>query len=157
MNAETPQQHPSSASPSREGGASDPQTLTQDQRAEERTEVCAECELRIFNGPDAEPTVVHGTTKNLSFRGVCVVSEVCNAVAPGKAVEIHAKFEGRRPEYLAGIIVFCRKIDTDHFQLGIQVEATGQAPILTHDIERARALYDWFDESLRKDEGNAGA
>lgn len=119
-----------------------------DLRSEERSEVSISCDLHIFDGPDIIVTKVPAITCDLSFRGISIVSEVPCPLRVGQTIEAVITLSNDTPEYLAGTVAHCHEIGNGKYELGIQVQAAGRAPILLHDPQQARQLYDWFAESL---------
>jgi hypothetical protein len=120
-----------------------------EQRAEKRRGVSGRCEMIVFCGPRAQQSIVRGRVQNLSFGGVAVIIDVATEVYPGHAVEARIDLPGERRRYVAGTVTYCRLAAGGAYEIGIKVEAAGQAPILMPDVESAKLRYAWFAESLQ--------
>lgn len=118
-------------------------------RAEPRHTICAGCKLWLFDGP--KPTARHadGVVRNLSFKGIALVSEVSEPIPPGRPVEVVVESENEPRTHAAGVVAYCSMIATGCFEFGIRVEATSTDPILIGDPAEAVKTYDWFAKALK--------
>jgi hypothetical protein len=56
---------------------------------------------------------------------------------------------------MAGLVAFCRQISAGAYDIGIQLVARGDAPILARD-GTIESQPDWVREALRDAEGRGG-
>ena len=120
-----------------------------DQRAERRRPLHADCELCLFNAM-GEPVIIRdAVARNLTFLGLSVVVSMSDPVRIGRPVEAVVWAGDHARTYIAGTVAFCREVDNDCQEVGIAVKAAGSAPILMHDVHMARTVYEWFDAALK--------
>lgn len=117
-------------------------------RAEPRHTICAGCQLWLFHG--SGPTARHadGVARNLSFKGIALVSDVSEAIPPGRPVEIVIESPDEPRTCAAGVVAYCSLLAAGCYEFGIRVEAAGTDPILIGDPAEAAKTYDWFAKAL---------
>ncbi|MGB2986938.1 MAG: PilZ domain-containing protein [Phycisphaerae bacterium] len=119
-----------------------------EKRRESRRPLNATCELCFFHDLGLTTTIVEGTVRNISFRGLSVVLGLPAPVRSGRPVEVAVDVPNHTQSYVAGTVAFCRKVDGNGYELGLEVRAAGTAPILTRDVTASQVIYDWFAEAL---------
>ena len=120
-----------------------------EKRRESRRSLRTKCDLGLFKGPEAETATLGAVAQNQAFRGLSVQFDGDGPVTTGRPVEVVVNMPGGKRTYLAGIVVFCREVDGAGYELGIDVKASGACSILTHDVKRAKTLYDWFATAVK--------
>ena len=120
-----------------------------EKRRETRRPISAECEVRLFHDLGMTTSAVEGEVRNISFRGMSIVSKTPAPIRVGRPVEVLVKVPSLGRKYVAGTVAYCRTIDQDSCELGLDVRAAGAAPILTRDVKAARVIYDWFAVALK--------
>ena len=119
-----------------------------DQRSESRRPMYAECELWLLR-PAGDPIAIRdAVTRNLTFLGLSVVAKLPQLVRPGRPVEAVIKVPDFTNTHVAGTVAFCRPVEDDCHEVGINVKAAGSAPILIHRVAASAETYDWFAEAL---------
>jgi len=120
-----------------------------EKRRESRRPLRTKCNLWLFKGAEAKTTTRSAVAQNQAFRGLSVQFDGDGPVTTGRPVEVVVNMPGGGRAHLAGIVVFCRKVQDDGYELGIDVKASGACSILTHNVKRAKTLYDWFANALK--------
>ncbi|UCE58178.1 MAG: hypothetical protein JSU63_12115 [Phycisphaerales bacterium] len=120
-----------------------------EQRRESRRPLRAKCELHLFIGPDPEPAVFDAVVRNITFSGLSVVITTRQSVRSGRPVEAVVEMPDYTRSYLAGIVAFCRRVDDECYEMGIEVKAAGNCPVVINDLQESRELYDWFAAALK--------
>jgi len=124
----------------------------QDRRAARRERNLVHCEICLFHGNGKKRTIVDAATRNVTFHGLSVVVCLDQPVRRGRPAEVVVAMEPGSQTHLAGVVAFCREIEKSLYEIGVNVRASGPSAILMHDVEVARATYEWFAESLLCDE-----
>lgn len=127
--------------------------LDQERRAARRDPNFVHSEMCLFHGSGETRTIVDAATRNLTFHGLSVVVHLHQPVRRGRPAEVIVALGPGSPTHLAGIVAFCREIEKSLYEIGVNVRASGPSAILMHDIEIARATYEWFAQALLCDEG----
>ncbi|MGD2109480.1 MAG: PilZ domain-containing protein [Phycisphaerae bacterium] len=119
-----------------------------ERRNQSRHPMHTKCELRLFYGPGVRCCTVDGVVRNLAFGGVSAVSGLIKPIRAGRPVEVHVPFLDGPQTFLAGTIVFCRKVEDDCHEVGIALRASNCDAILSRDPDTAKGAYAWFAEAL---------
>jgi hypothetical protein len=117
--------------------------------------MCAECELWLFKSTGDAIIIRDAVTRNLTFLGLSVVTKLPQPVRPGRPVEIVIKVPDFTNTHVAGTVAFCRPVEDNCHEIGINVKAAGSAPILIHRVAASVKTYDWFAEALTVPERRA--
>lgn len=120
----------------------------EEQRKEMRRPIRKRCEIYVFKGLGAEAVAPAAVARNLTFGGLSVVATIDEPVCPGRPVEAIVTLPNNERTHLAGIVAFCRKVEGNCYELGIEVRAAGKCSILKQDVQASRKLYDWFASAL---------
>lgn len=120
-----------------------------DKRGEPRRNIRADCKLWLFHGPEPLARHAEGVARNLSFKGIALVSDVSEPIPPGRPVEVVVDSPNEPRTHAAGTVAYCSMIAAGCFEFGIRVEAAGADPILIGDPAEAAKTYDWFAAALR--------
>lgn len=118
-------------------------------RGEPRHTICAGCQLWVFHGPEPSARHADGIARNLSFKGIALVSDVSEPIPPGRPVEVVVNTPNEPRTHAAGTVAYCSMIAAGCFEFGIRVEAAGADPILIGDPGNAARTYDWFAAALK--------
>ena len=124
----------------------------QERRAAQRNPNFVHSEICLFHGSGDTRTIVDAATRNLTFHGLSVVVHLHQPVRRGRPAEVIVATQPGSPTHLAGIVTFCREIEKSLYEIGVNVRASGPSAILMHDVEVARATYEWFAQALLCDE-----
>lgn len=123
-----------------------------DRRATRRDSTVVHSEICLFHGSGETRTIIDAATRNLTFAGLSVVVPLNQPVRRGRPAEVIVAMRPGAPTHLAGIVAFCRKIENNLYEIGVNVRASGSCAILMHDTETAQATYEWFAHALECDE-----
>jgi hypothetical protein len=120
-----------------------------DQRAESRRPLHADCELCVFK-TNGDPQIIQDAiARNLTFLGLSVVAPLRAPLPAGRPVEAVVKVPDHTNTHVAGTVAFCRQVEDNCHEVGISVKAAGPAPILMHDVAASLGIYDWFAEAIK--------
>jgi len=114
-------------------------------RKQLRTKVVVPCVLRHFAGSGTELRVQHAVTRNITKGGVGLVASY--PLERSEAVEIALdQVHGR--QFLAGLISFCREVEENCFDIGMQFIRCSLSPIISGNVNQALKEYDWLAQAL---------
>jgi diguanylate cyclase (GGDEF)-like protein len=105
----------------------------------------AACTVNSVPGGDPAVQGSAGCVRNVSTGGLGVLTT--RQLGRGEPVEIVLEEGGQGPRYLGGLVAFCRQIGAEVFDVGIQLVARSDAPILARDGAPA-SQPDWVREAL---------
>ncbi len=119
-----------------------------------RRHVLGSCTVNSFPGGAPAVQASAGCVRNLSTGGMGVITT--RQLVRGEPVEISLDDKERGgPRYMAGLVAFCRQIGAGAYDIGIQLLARGDAPILARD-GTMESQPDLVREALRDGEGREG-
>ena len=98
--------------------------------------------------PGGPMKTLAGLTRNISFRGLSAL--VPTQLHKGHPVEIRVDLPDQDPTYLAGVVMFCRKVQRGYHEVGLQLHAGGSQPALGEGTTSNPSSSDWLAEALAR-------
>jgi len=103
------------------------------------------CEVTCFPIGRAMVTVA-GRTRNISFRGLCVLVEATLGV--GHPIEVRIDVPSEGPTYLGGTVAFCRRVRRGQYEVGLSICTSAPRPIFKRDPVAAALTQPWLANAL---------
>ena len=116
-------------------------------RTQDRPPVFARCQIAAFVGAAMEIRSEDAYIRNLSTAGVGILT--ARALRRGEPIEVAIATEDRPTVFLAGVVVFCRYIESGVHHVGVRLTARGQAPVFSDDPIGAIHAHDWLAKALQ--------
>lgn len=110
-------------------------------RKQERHYVVLPCQFCFLSGPDLRVCIENACVRTLAIGGI---GFLCNrSIVRGDLVEI-AFPQKDGTIYAVGLVAFCRHIEGDVHEVGIQVISNDRKPIISKDPVRAMEKTNWI-------------
>ena len=119
-------------------------------RKQERQCLPAACVLYWLAGSTTHLERQEAYVRTISTGGVGLLAS--RPLRRGDLVEVQLLLEGR-PQFLAGLVAFSRKVETAIHEVGVQVFNRARRPILSENPQAALRELDWAAQAV----GDAGA
>jgi hypothetical protein len=132
--------HPSSD----RGGESQGGKSFEDRRQNQRQSFRAPCSVCFFAHLSEHVTILPGRTRNISTRGVSLISK--RAFSMGEPVELRIALSEGRQCCMAGIAAHCRYAMRGYYEIGLVLRIVQKTPIFTGDLNNARATLSWLSD-----------
>jgi hypothetical protein len=105
------------------------------------------CRLTILKAATSEALHAQGCVRNISTGGIGLLTS--EPLARGQAVEVALLVDGQPRFYTAGVVAFSRHVEGAVHEVGLQLFAHGDEPILSQDPIAARRNMDWVRGVVR--------
>lgn len=116
-------------------------------RKQSRRELLAPCRVCVLRFPGPAADTFDAFVRNISTGGVGFLAD--RFLVRGEPVEVSISRQGQAILYVAGIVAYCRQVDGNTHDVGIQLTAHAKEPIFSHNPANAQAEHFWLASALQ--------
>ena len=114
-------------------------------RKQQRKNVVLSCVVHYFPEFGTKTRSEHAVSRNLSTGGIGLL--LTRAMTRGEAVEVILD-KGTSKFFMAGLVAFCRQIEGEIHEVGVQFVAHSVKPIISGDMSKTLQQHDWVAQAV---------
>jgi len=124
-------------------------------RKEIRKDLMTPCLLYVLRRPSLTVDQHDAFARNISTSGMSLLAP--RYLARGEAVEVALRGAGPASLHVAGLVAFCRHVEGDIHEIGIQFTARANEPIFAGDPPNAIKKFTWLASAIQGAGGQPAA